>query len=349
MLKDWRTAIFLFGSMLMSAAVAAQQSHPAKQAAQDRIYLDVVVTHKSGPPISGLQQQDFTVLDNKVQQSIDTFRALSGKEEPIEVVLVIDDVNTGIEHVAFERTEVDKLLQANGGHLAHPTALAFLTDEGLRVQNDFSRDGNAMSQEMNAYPIGLHTVLRSGGYWSATERFDLSLNALLQLANREAARPGRKMILWISPGWPLLSTPGVEAQMDSLQQQQIFTNVVKVANLMREGRITLYSIDPLGTVEPPERAYYWEEFVKGINKPGDAQYGNLALQVFAAQSGGLALTAGNDITAFLQRCLADSEAYYEISYIPTLGDARGPYHHVEVRVAKSGLAARARQGYYAQN
>ena len=35
------------------------------------IRLEVVVTSRSGPPVSGLEQNDFTVLDNKVQQNQD--------------------------------------------------------------------------------------------------------------------------------------------------------------------------------------------------------------------------------------------------------------------------------------
>ena len=37
------------------------------------IRLEVVVTSRSGPPVSGLEQDDFTVLDNKAQQSITSF------------------------------------------------------------------------------------------------------------------------------------------------------------------------------------------------------------------------------------------------------------------------------------
>jgi len=62
--------------------------------------------------------------------------------------------------------------------------------------------------------------------------------------------------------------------------------------------------------------------------------GDVALQVIAVQSGGLALTAGNDIAAQLQKCLADSQAYYEISFAPSLDQRRDAYHHIEVRVAK---------------
>jgi VWFA-related protein len=334
--------------LLCAAAAFSRQESPSTPSGTGMIYLDVVVTPKSGPPVSGLQQQDFTVLDNKVPVTLESFQALGGSRAPIEIILVVDDVNTGLEHVAYERSEMDKFLRVDGGHLAHPTALAFLTDSGIKLQDDFSNDGNALSAALDQYTLGLHSILRSGGIYSAAERFQVSVQALFQLATREASRPGRKIILWVSPGWPLLSGPGVEEQMDSKQQQQIFNEVVALSTLLRQGRITLYSIDPLGTADFSGRAFQWEAFVKGITKPNNADYGDVALQVIATQSGGLAVNISNDIAALLQRCMADTQAYYELSFAPSLETKRDEYHHLEVHVAKAGVVARTRQGYYSQ-
>jgi VWFA-related protein len=343
-----RLGLILVVPLLCPASALSQQDSPSTPPGTSMIYLDVVVTPKSGQPVSGLQQQDFTVLDNKAPQTINSFRAFRAREAPMEVVLVVDDVNTGLQIIGYERSEIDKFLRTDGGHLAYPTALAFLTDSGIKVQENFSNEGNALSSSLDKYPLGLHSILRSGGIYSAVERFQVSMDALFQLATREAARSGRKIILWVSPGWPILSGPSVEQQMDSKQQQQIFSDVVKLSTLLRQGGITLYSIDPLGTADFAGRAFRWEAFVKGISKPSQADYGNIALQVIATQSGGLALTSSNDISALLQQCLADTQTYYELSFDPPVADQRDTYHHLEIRLAKPGLTARTRQGYYAQ-
>ena len=333
---------FLVAVFPAAAALAQQPAHPSA----DTISLDVVVTPKAGAPVSGLQQQDFTVLDNKAPQGMLSFQALGGAQAPIEVVLVVDDVNTGLEHVAYERSEMDKFLRANGGHLTYPTTLAYVSDSGLQVEQEFSRDGNALEAALDQHMVALHTIRRSAGFYGAVERYEVSLQALDQLAKREASRPGRKLILWISPGWPYLSGPGIEQQLDAKQEQQIYEDVVRFSTLLRLGRITLYSIDPLGTADFGERSFYWESFEKGISKPSQAQGGDLALQVLATQSGGLALIANNDIAAQLQQCQADAQAYYEVSFAPSVENTRDAYHHVEVRVDKSGLVARTQQGYY---
>lgn len=70
--------------------------------------------------------------------------------------------------------------------------------------------------------------------------------------------------------------------------------------------------------------------------------------MISTQSGGLALTSGNDIAAFIKQCFADTKAYYEISFAPPLDQKRDEYHHLEVHVAKPDLTARTRQGYYSQ-
>jgi VWFA-related protein len=76
--------------------------------------------------------------------------------------------------------------------------------------------------------------------------------------------------------------------------------------------------------------------------------GNLGLQVLAIQSGGLSLNLSNDIAGALTQCLADSAPYYEISFVAPASSQRDEYHHLEIKIAKPGLTARTRQGYYAQ-
>ncbi len=349
-----RFCSLLFASLLLAAVASAQINAPSKamipktEAATDVIHLDVVVTPKSGPPVGGLQQQDFTILDNKQERPINSFKAVRGRDADVHIVLVIDDVNTGVEHIAYERSELDKFLKMDGGHLTHPIALAFLTDTGFQVQDSFSTDGNALSASLDHTVVGLHSILRAGGIYSAEERFELSLKALYQLVNREAALPSRKFIIWLSPGWPVLSGPGVQEQLTDKQRQQIFGDVVSFSNLLRSSRVTLYSVDPLGSADFGTRAFWWQEYAGGVNKPNDANLGNLALQVLAVQSGGMALTVGNDVAGEVQKCVSDADAYYELSFVPTLDQKPNELNKVQVRVNQPKVDVRALQVYYWQ-
>jgi VWFA-related protein len=339
-----RLGLLIFASMLCIAALSAQQKTPSTPLAASSVSLDVVVTPKSGPPVADLQQQDFTILDNKTPRHITSFHAFGG-QAPIHVLIVLDAVNVPYESVAYSRGEIDKFLHANGGRLAYPTQLAFFTDKGMQVQQGFSTDGNELSSSLDQYAVALREIRRSSE-WQESERFDLSISALRSFTESQANLPGRKLILWVSPGWPLLSGPRI--YLDYKQQNQLFSLIVGLSTQMREAAVTLYNVNPIGAAEGVGRAFYYEDFLKGVSKPGQVQVADLSLQVLATQSGGLVFTGSNNLTAMLQQSVADGQAYYELSFDPPRADHADEYHQIEVQVAKPGLTARTRQGYYQQ-
>jgi VWFA-related protein len=340
-----RCGLLLCTSFVCAAILFAQQSTAPGPAPASRINLDVVVRAKSGATVGDLQQQDFTLLDNKTPRHLTSFQAFAGSQNPTHILLVIDAVNTSYETIAYERGEVDRFLRANGGHLPQPMALAFFTDTGTQIQSSFTTDGNALSASFDQYAIGLRNIRRSSQY-QGQDRFSLSMTALGQIVLHETDLPGRKMILWVSPGWPLLSGPGIE--LDAKQQNQAFASIVGLSTDLRKNRMILYSISPLGTSQGLGSTFYYQDFLKGVTEAHKASLGDLSLQVLAVQTGGLALTSSNDVASLLQQCLADAQPYYELSFDPTPADRRDEYHSLEIQVAKPGLTARTRQGYYAQ-
>jgi len=338
--------LFVFVTLLCTSAASAQQKSQPTQPDDGRIHLDVVVTPKSGPPVTGLRQEDFTILDNNIPRAVASFRAVDGRKAPVEVIVVIDAVNAVYTTIGRERQEIDKFLRAEGGHLAQPVALAVLTDKGLEFVGDLSANGNALSDSLDQHIIGLRTNTRAAGFYGAVDRSALSLKAVAQLAAFEAPRPGRKVIVWVSPGWPLLSGPTV--QYDSKQQQAMFESIVTFSTKLRQSRITLYSIDPLGTDDFGGRASLYQAYLKGVSKPSQVNPANLALQVLATQSGGLALNMSTDVAGLVQRCVTDTAAYYELSFAPPSDAKRDEYHHLEIKLSNPDFAVRTRQGYYAQ-
>jgi VWFA-related protein len=325
----------------------AQQSEPANR----QITLDVVVTDKAGKPVPGLQQQDFTLLDNKQPQKILAFQAVQGgaatTDPPVAVVVLVDEVNTEFSRVSFARQEIDKFLKRDGGELPRPVSLVVFSDKGLAMSNLSTRDGNALAAELDQKKAALRTITRDQGIYGADDRVGLSLNALRQLSDYEAPRPGRKLVIWVSPGWPLLTGPRI--QLGDKDQKRIFNDIVGISDRLRQARITLYSIDPLGTADSGGfRTSYYEEFVKGVKKPGQVQIGNLALQVFATQTGGQVLISNNDVAGEIASCIGEASAFYVLTFDGLPGDGPNEYHALDVKLDKAGLKARTRTGYYAQ-
>jgi VWFA-related protein len=327
-------------------------SVPAPVSPDRQITLDVQVTDKSGAPIRGLQKQDFTILDDRRPQDILSFQAVdraaaSAADPPVEIILVVDAVNASTQSVAYERGEVKKFLLRDGGKLAQPVSLVVFADAGTKVQNGSSRDGNALAALYDQYETGVRSINRSQGIYGAAERYEMSLKTLTAIAEDARSRQGRKMVIWISPGWPLLTGPDTE--LTHKDAQQIFGSIVSVSTELRQARVTLYAVDPLGVADAGGiRTTYYEEFLKGVSSPSRAVPADLGLQVLAVQSGGRVVNSSNDITSEVTSCVADADAFYVLSFNASPADQANEYHSLVVRVDKPKTTVRTRAGYYAQ-
>jgi VWFA-related protein len=328
------------------------QTHTdAEDAAGSRITLDVVVTDKSGKTIKGLEEKNFTVLADGHPQRIVSFQAVgmgdsARNAESAQIVLLIDEVNTGFNRVAYERDEIKRFLLQNGGTMVHPTKLAFFSDSGIEIQENSFRDGNALLAAFEQHETALRSVRRSEGFYGALERFQFSMKALQSVVDKEEKQPGRKVVLWISPGWPILSGQNIE--LDNKQAKAIFASIVSISTALRLARITIYSVDPLGVADAASiNSTYYEEFLKPVTNAKKAQIGDLALQVLATQTGGLALRASNDIASQLNLCVGDLENYYTLTIDAVPADQPNSFHPLSVKIGSAGLTARTRNGYYA--
>jgi VWFA-related protein len=353
--------LFLVLSLSLSAASGQNNAPPQLQprpvgpavpppgSTDRRITLDVQVADKSGAPVRGLQKQDLTVLDDKQPKVIQSFVAIDNatSEAPVEIVLVIDAVNAPFDAVNYERSELKKFLLQNGGKLAQPASLVVFSDNGTKMQEGSSRDGNALASLYDQYETGLRFLNRSQGVYGAAERFDMSIKTLMSLISYEEKQPGRKLMIWFSPGWPMLSGPNI--QLSNKDEREIFSSIVAASTGLRQARITLYSIDPHGPQEAGGiRVSYYEEFLKGIDSASHALPGDLGLQVLAAQSGGRVFNSTNDLTGAIANAVSDANAFYTLSFDGAKADHPDEYHALQVKVDKSGTTARTRTGYYAE-
>ena len=92
-------------------------------------------TDKNGNPVTGLRQQDFTLRDKGQPGKIVSWQAFDGvtaePDPPVEVILVIDELNLPAALVAAANDEAQKFLQQNHGHLAQPVSIYRITKDGL--------------------------------------------------------------------------------------------------------------------------------------------------------------------------------------------------------------------------
>lgn len=351
------TLLFCF-SLIPGQGQLAQRpaAEPAANSSRT-VTLDVVVTDKSGKPVSGLQQQDFTVIDNKQPRKIASFRAVEGggatSAEPVEVIVLFDGVNISMAEVGIEQQAISAFLKQNATQLPGPTTVVVMGQLGVMLGPTSSRDAQGMIAALGQNRSGQLVTGKQLNVYGLDGWQELSLYTLDQLTGYELPRPGRKLVVWISPGWPLLRTdvdPGDPDQgLNPKEQKAMFATIVDFTEKLRQARMTIYQIDPSGLADAGRfDTSQYKQFEKGVKSAGQVEVGNLGLQILADQSGGLVLNSSNDIAGEITKCLSDAKSYYTLTFDGPPGDGKNEFHALEVKMGKPGLTARTRMGYYAQ-
>lgn len=238
---------------------------------------------------------------------------------------------------------MEKFLSQYSGPLPWPVSLVFFADKGTSGTTP-SRDAKKVIADLKANPQPLRNANRAQGIFGAVDRYNLSLRTVGQLAEFEAEHPGRKLVIWIGPGWLFLSNSRVDLSIKD--QQNLFRTIVSLSDSLRQARITLYNVDPAGSGSV--RRDYYKGFVKPVTAAKQIKGGELGLQVLAEQSGGLVLNSTNDLAAEIATCAADASSFYTFTFEGAVGDGPDDYHTLAVKVNKPGFTTRTRAGYYAQ-
>jgi VWFA-related protein len=339
------TAVAALMSMLPAGAASQDSAKP------NLITLDVTVSDNLGHPLHGLDQQSFTVLDNGQPRQLVSFRAVDPGADPnaVRVLMVVDMMNNNINAVARQREQIGEFLNQDGGKLAHPMGLAVLTEDGVKMMNGYSMDGHALLDAFQKVENQLRAVGRSAGFYGAAERLQESLAGLQQITDYESKQPGRKLVLLIGPGWPLLANAGIEES--DRQRAWAFNTLVQISNSLREAHVVLYSLDPFGLGSANGNPFFYQGYRKPVTKVSQAEYPYLSQQIFAEHSGGRALISSNDTKGDINSALRDAGVYYELTFEAPGADKPNEYHKLEVRVntpnSGKNLQVRTNAGYYA--
>jgi VWFA-related protein len=337
-------AVVLCGLALAQRSVVAQADYP--------VTLDVVVTDKMDRPVVDLKPEEFKVLDNKEMRSITSVRMVNGEgdkpDPPVTAYLLVDMINTPIETLSIELKSIQSYLAQAGPRLPLPTALVFLSETDLKWQSEPTRDPKVLLANLASNEVLRRSFQNQGGYQQLVQMRQKSLEALngvtLKLNNVE----GRKLVVWLSPGWAAFEHQ--TSQKSPAEFQALFDYIVGISSALRQAGVTIYSVNPVGAARDlgSSNESYYKEFVKGVSSPKQTDNGDLGLQVIAAQTGGNVLYGSNNIGKMIDQCLSDAQVFYEVTYSAAHARQGNEFHAVQVTVDKPGLKSRTRYGYYAQ-
>jgi VWFA-related protein len=322
--------------VLVNRPPPAPVQKPSAVTAEGRIHLDVLVSDAAGKPVLGLSPLDFKLLDNNQPRRILSFRSFDGTSvkpnPPVEVILLFDTANLLFSQVAFTRQEIARFLRQNNGQLSQPVSLMVVSEAGLRIQPRPSVDGNALLSVLDQVKGGIHSINAAMGAEGELERLQLSLRQMTTIAENEARRPGRKLLIWVGPGWPMLDSKSFT--FSEKDQRRYFDAIVELSTKLREARMALYSVALSDSaISAGMHTNLYQDFLKPVTSSRQADTGNLALKVLALQSGGRILGPDNDLVKQIDACIDEAD---------------DEYHDLKVQISQPGLAVRTNTGYYNQ-
>jgi VWFA-related protein len=161
---------------------------------------------------------------------------------------------------------------------------------------------------------------------------NLSIDALQQLIQVQAQLPGRKTVIYFSPG--LIIPP---------EQPERFRAVVSAAN---RANITFYTVDPSG-LDTASMARLSGLTGRAISNPSAKTNFKENLRGLAEDTGGFAIADTNDARIPLRHVMEEVRAHYEVAYAPTSSNYDGHFRTIEIRARQPGLRLQGRNGYFA--
>jgi VWFA-related protein len=360
----------------LSLTPRSHEERETRYQTQHRILLNVLVSDSAGRPVTGLKESDFAVVDNDQPRKLTVFREVDGAAPSgsAHVILVLDAVNSNLKTLAYERREIEKFFAQEQARSWLPTTIAVLTGAGMQTGKP-SMDRTVLTDELHSLTRNLRAFKNNAGDDAAQPlgigagsmgaaianagapkthrancmnlRFRASVTALNRLALQQTDVPGRAIVIWLGPGWPLLRDPDFQQDSPAVKRN-FFDYLVQLSTALREGQVTLDAVSSPELVRSSEKLSDKDLlYLNGMPSESESSAASLALPMLAHQTGGLILEGSKDLATDLAACLADAHAYYLVAFDSAAASRPGELHLMHLNVDKPGLKVRTDTSYYA--
>ena len=253
---------------------------------------------------------------------------------PVNIIL-LDEFNTRFEDMAFARYSLKKFLEKQPDKLTTPTMLIAVSLTKFEVLRDYTENKqqiiDALDHHFGGYPWQAHN-----GGWLA-ERYGTAFQTLMRVAQAVVGHPGHKNMIWIGRGFPPLNF----ANQPVDTANRVDSYVQECVNMLRDARVTLYTIDPAG-LQVNNTYGSAAEF-------NDPFGGNYQFAKLATATGGRALYGRNDVDTEIATTVRDGASFYTLTYRPGSNDNPQKFRKIKITLPEHpGLIATTREGYYLQ-
>ena len=221
---------------------------PTSDVREGLIHLDVSVADRVGKASGGLTPSDFALLDNGEPAQILSLHPSDPAYENgrlTEVAVVLDDLDSPGAIFAQARSDLIKYLRQDNGRLAQPTSIYWLTSIGFYASARPTTNGNELAAdvERNSWPRAIWLRPRRSvlaAFTGSTDNLSKALRSVYSLAVNWSEKPGRKVLVWVGPGWP----------SDISSSNDPFPLLVELVSRIRDARMVIYQASPWGEIDP---------------------------------------------------------------------------------------------------
>ena len=197
-----------------------------------------------------------------------------------------------------------------------------------------------------------------------------TLAAFRELAESFAGTPGKKTVVWLtgdaSPLNPTLLYRNIPDKSVQTPESP-WLEMAKTYQALNASGMSIFPVDVRGVansgvLEAEDELTHseFQQTVRGSQAVDESPYGQLpdfrqgeannavlAMDTVAAETGAKVLSGRNDIEKLLDRAEQLWANYYVLSFVPEnpANDKAAAYHHIEVKIDRSGARVLARRGY----
>ncbi|HSC28342.1 MAG TPA: VWA domain-containing protein [Vicinamibacterales bacterium] len=291
---------------------------------------------------------------------------LSGPAAAGVTVILYDRLNTRQEHLQQARGHIVEFLK----QLRPEDRVGFyvLESDSVRVLHDFTRDASSLLKALGRAPVSTSRELAGSedtfpkpepagdpsldaamtewldrgeqamqGFFQR-QRVLAATSALEAIAGHLAGVRGRKNVIWISSGFPIIFNDGISPVNMS-------DEVYRATRALSHSDIAIYPVDARGLVGAFSTApsVKQQQFTTLSSVMTNIETSKL----IAEQTGGRAYYNTNDLGAAITRAVDDTRLTYVLGYYPTHDTWDGRFRKVNVSVRRRGVEVRHRYGYFA--
>ncbi len=276
--------------------------------------------------------------------SVENFR----EEETNSIIILLDWVNTKLEEQIYARNQALEFIQKiPSGQKVE----LLVMDRNLRIIHDLTGNtrslldkirtiGNPLMTDMDLSIFDSSTTSSSpgsGNLFSANSNYlefqrvnavTRTTDSFVTIANRMKSVPGRKILIWLSAGFPIIEDFHLKQARLPAQAKFAVSKIQAATKVLNEANIAVFPVDARGLSTDPNAHYHFPVMTE-----------------FASRTGGRVWINRNDLSFGMIRAVESSRSGYVLGYQLPESQTENREHRIQIKAKKPGLHLRYRKTY----